>query len=793
MSISKIKEIKIREEDGSYSNPIPVGADAVNIDYKNSNVENELNKLNDSSSINKTNIDNLSNQVNTNKTNIELQTSRIDNLATLEEGSTTGDAELIDARVGYNGKIYSSVGENIRNSNEDINFKINNYITISSDTEYLKRVKLDYTDKNLEKTGRLLKKNEWTAITSDYITVTPFETVYITGAYHLRSQLYAFYDRNKNPIVVYPGDESTNTITKVNQLEVIVPENATYIIISSIYTRNKYDLILERKGLINNNTLLLNTLKQLYCESNTPIGEQVLYEIKDNLTPSTFGIINDMHYINKATGNLSNHNNQGYYTDFINIKDIPFDLILTTYCVQNSCSIAYYDRNKSFLGSDLHSYQLESLNWQNVLNNFPECQYIRFCSINSIPLQIYYIENRYGIGYLNIIDFIKQESKSKMSKRENYNIEIKSGYYYNYHNGSKIPHSGDNCYYTELIPILSLPRLIYYTGMSQFETCKYVIYNESTFLYSEYNDNDKNYASYVTDMKIDLNVIIKSYPNATHIAFCSYKQDLILQYDHHFTIDDVYNEIQEIKRIGVTSTNNILYGKKYVACGDSFTEGDFTGYVDPEGNSGRNSEYLYDKEWKMYKTYPYWIAKRNNMTLINEAKCGTILPLSKEYTDGTQPENYKNPFSLNRYKAVPKDADYLTLMFGLNEGSIPIGELTDTDNTTVLGAYNKVLEYFLTEMPYTRIGIIVSDAWLSQNLHDAIIKAAQYWGIPYLDLKGNDSIPMQIGGRLNGINVNSKARILRDNAYKVTSANGHPNIESHKQRSRIIENFLRTL
>lgn len=40
--------------------------------------------------------------------------SRIDNLAKLTEGSTTGDAELIDGRIGANSKIYNNIGENIR-------------------------------------------------------------------------------------------------------------------------------------------------------------------------------------------------------------------------------------------------------------------------------------------------------------------------------------------------------------------------------------------------------------------------------------------------------------------------------------------------------------------------------------------------------------------------------------------------------------------------------------------------------------------------------------------------------
>ena len=225
---------------------------------------------------------------------------------------------------------------------------------------------------------------------------------------------------------------------------------------------------------------------------------------------------------------------------------------------------------------------------------------------------------------------------------------------------------------------------------------------------------------------------------------------------------------------------NGLSGKKYVACGDSFTE-----YTSIIGESNVKNELTWDSALGVYKTYPWWIAKRNNMVLVNEAVSGSTMT----YIDGNHHE-----FSTanGRYTQIPDDADYITLKFGINDenNQVPIGSIDDAVNTTFYGAWNIVLEYLITNHPYAKIGIIVSNGSLSQELINATVAVAEKWGIAYYNENSND-VPLL--HRTTGRNASETAKALRLNQFKISNTDTHPNYLAQKFESTMIESFIKRL
>ena len=246
--------------------------------------------------------------------------------------------------------------------------------------------------------------------------------------------------------------------------------------------------------------------------------------------------------------------------------------------------------------------------------------------------------------------------------------------------------------------------------------------------------------------------------------------------------ENIYDVVQSL------TPGNLLYGKKIAFCGDSNTNGDFTGYTGQTTfGTGR---FIGEK-----MVYPRFIAERNNMQLYMDAINGSIVGLSKAYVD--DPDNVdintRNPFSHQRYLNVPNDSDYLILWFGGND--LPTEEYTgtinDATNETLYGAWNVVLSYFLTNRPFTKIGIIVPYT-STQAIRQVVRDIAEKWGIPYLDMAGDNQVPLMYNKEAS-LNVSQDAIDLRRAAFCCSPENTHMSPLAHKYQSTFIETWIRSL
>lgn len=191
------------------------------------------------------------------------------------------------------------------------------------------------------------------------------------------------------------------------------------------------------------------------------------------------------------------------------------------------------------------------------------------------------------------------------------------------------------------------------------------------------------------------------------------------------------------------------------------------------------------------------------MDVTNDAKSGSTMALTKQYIayrDGESEDEYavtyRNPFSYTRYLAIPEDVDYITLWFGINDsGNTNLGTIDDTTNETFYGAWNVVMEYLLTNYPFAHIGIIITNG-SSTTYREAEREIAKKWGIPYLDMMGDDQVPVMTLGKESSQGLCTTAYNLRRSNFSVggtASGDSHPKWQAHEYESTFIEAFLRRL
>lgn len=199
----------------------------VSLDSQNTKIDNFKSKVNTSLSNQNTSINQTTSAQNSKITTLE---SRMDTFTRLSEGSTTGDAELKDIRVGANGVTYNTAGDAVRGQYSQLKEDLVEYGNI------FKRVNLFNKDKihdgviNNQNTdspyGSFTTLDGYFA--SELIEAIPGDKLFVWGSFDKPFTSYVTFYSSKKKVV-----SSVNAIG----VHTIVPDNAMYFSVSSSKTK----------------------------------------------------------------------------------------------------------------------------------------------------------------------------------------------------------------------------------------------------------------------------------------------------------------------------------------------------------------------------------------------------------------------------------------------------------------------------------------------------------------------------------------------------------------------------
>jgi len=670
---------------------------------------------------------------------------RLDNfLENTPTGSTSLDAEVLDVRVGFNGKTYESAGASVREQNEvvfekaDRFSKFYNHFKVSRTDGYL-RVSDDMTLTYADLTT-------YASLTSELISCSEGDKFSVVGTGWGEGVNYAFL---QDGIVLTSGNVSNGGVN--TKLVVTAPEHANQVIFSSMKSVDDVDslrLIVRYCG----TDTLEHELAIRNSEADKLIGE-IAYTVVDG-----YLCLNDFVKPNTAL--------HSKVSKLIRCRGGE-TFVYNGMSYAETAGWVFYDENGLMISSG--NSELKKVVQIKVVA--PEgASFARFTSIdgvgNDITLHVRSLD-------ANTLDKRNVDELSHIEKSTSaYFITEHSGYLTE--SGAFSADENYHCKVTTLIKC-STGEQFRYRGRGWALALSYRFFDADGLFVS----------SGITGTYSPTTMTVTIPDGVSYVQFASAEEitkDVVLEIEW-LSGETVESKIREAVTTNTTAVNPILNGKKWYACGDSFTEGDFTGISDST---------LYTFQEGTYKgqriMYPQIIGLRNNMVVVNHAKCGQTM---------TVVSGIDNTFSLpdftNGYQKISADADYITIRLGINDGnqSAPVGTIDDETNTTFYGAWNIVLRYLITNHPYAKIGVIISNG-CGANYCDAMRAVCEKWGIPYLDMASDIQVPV-LHRTTQRTNLCDEAKTLRLKAFRVSESNTHPNVEAEYYESTFIENWLCSL
>ena len=663
--------------------------------------------------------------------NIDLITQLLVNLDT-----TNAEVSDVSERIdGVENRVDSVEGDidELKSDLGELEYK-----SLSNETKAVNVTSLFTLNGFLNKQGAFVSNESM--LCTDFIKAKQGDVFYLYVAQDDNNSLpIAIYDMNKNFI---KGIENKGASYILSYLEYAVEEDCL-MRISSV--RNQYPLIYMKEH--KNNSDVFDSIKNNFGELETyyeDMTQFVLDNGEDNKR------IDGDDYIYDYDG--------GFISDYIKVEEGDIIKVSSYVLYRNPVLILYYGTKK------VNKVYGTETGYQTVEVTIPPMvEYIRISSLKkSAGIEFGILKNKTVVEMLNEKTTITYDIPN--THEEMIFENVTNGYI----KEDGTIQSGNSYTTTDYID-LDVYDWFHIVSDYAYGACGYVVF-----------DKDKKVLSYIKDSvnttkRFDIEPK-KEYPNGKYIRFCGNTILKVYKRKTSHSISDCSEEAM--------NTGNVLYNKKIAFCGDSFIEA--TNLGKPDG---------YDGYLGCYKSYGWRIANRNKMKLYHDGVSGSTMHI----VDADNP-NTRYPFAYQRYKNVPNDCDYIILQFGLNESSIANDDSTkgtkeSTDATTMWGSWNTVLEYLITNHPTARIGVVMSDAWMPQTYFTTLKEICEWWGVPLLDLGGDQNVPVMNGGRRAGcgLTLNPKVAELRNATFYNAEGDAHPNDAGHEWRSTVIENFIRSL
>ena len=273
------------------------------------------------------------------KTEVDIERKRIDSFTSLSQGSTTGDAELIDGRVDVNGVVHTNIGTAIRTQIKNINDNLFN--------EQLKTLSLTFSDGWQKVDGTFASGTNYSHTD---ISVKEGETYYITGWNFYENLLYAVLNSDGSVIQKVQASGS-GTAQLYENLKVIIPAGGVTLRVNKREPKEHSNFIPVVKKVVQGvkfEELNTNTnLRVDECVNDIDITKSNVKKHFEDENVNLILTLDDFEQgsFSSTTGEAIDNPQAVRYKKILIVKQCKSITLPTNYI----CYILYYDRNMNVI------------------------------------------------------------------------------------------------------------------------------------------------------------------------------------------------------------------------------------------------------------------------------------------------------------------------------------------------------------------------------------------------------------------------------------------------------------